>query len=149
MCIRDSSLLVQSDTADAGKGLLHCGVWMEVYELCGHNGTGGVLGIIEKLIDLAAGRGIGIPQNTGHHISGHILNDIYRVVQKQLVQQMCIRDSIIPTSTAALAIIAKVVTYSCPFVLTNFICIPESCQLTTRVMPQPMAEGALPSGSPG
>ena len=58
------SLLVQSDTADAGKGLLHCGVWMEVYELCGHNGTGGVLGIIEKLIDLAAGRGIGIPQNT-------------------------------------------------------------------------------------
>ena len=82
------SLLVQSDTADAGKGLLHCGVWMEVYELCGHNGTGGVLGIIEKLIDLAAGRGIGIPQNTGHHISRHILNDIYRVVQKQLVQHL-------------------------------------------------------------
>ena len=81
-------LLVDAHAADAGKGLLHRGVWMEKDELRGHDGAGGVLGIVQQLVDLAAGGGVGVAQDPGDHVGRHVLDDVHRVIQVQLVQHL-------------------------------------------------------------
>ena len=59
---------------------------MEIDKLCGHQRAGGVLGVVEQLIDLAAGGRVGVAQDAGHQVGGHVLNQVHRVVQIQLVQ---------------------------------------------------------------
>ena len=81
-------LLVQTHLTDPGKGLLHSGIGVEIDELRGHDRAGGVLGVLQQLIDLAAGGSVGIPQNTGYHVGGHVFNNIHRIIQIQLVQNL-------------------------------------------------------------
>ena len=81
-------LLVQTDFSDAGEGLLHGGVGVEIDKLRGHDGTGGVLRVFQQLVDLAAGGGVGVAQDTGDHVGGHVLDDVHGVVQIELVQDL-------------------------------------------------------------
>ena len=81
-------LLVHAHLADAGEGLLHRGVGVEIDVLRGHNGPGGVFGVVQQLVDLAAGGGVGVPQDSGDQVGGHILDQVHRVVQIQLVQNL-------------------------------------------------------------
>ena len=83
-----NGLLVHALLADAGEGLLHRGVRVEEHVLRGHNGAGGVLGVVEQLVDLAAGRRVAVAQDTGDHVGGHVLDHVHRVVQVQLVQHL-------------------------------------------------------------
>ena len=61
---------------------------MEVDVLGGHDGAGGVLGVVEELIDLSAGGGVRVAQDTADHVGGHVLNEVHGVVQVQLVQHL-------------------------------------------------------------
>lgn len=46
------------------------------------------LGVVQQLVDLAAGGGVGVPQDSGDQVGGHILDQVHRVVQIQLVQNL-------------------------------------------------------------
>ena len=79
-------LLVQTDLSDAGEGLLYGGVGVEVDKLRGHDRAGGVLRVFQQLVDLAAGGRVGVAQDTGDHVGGHVLDDVHGIVQVELVQ---------------------------------------------------------------
>ena len=59
---------------------------MEVDKLRGHDGAGGVLRVFQQLVDLAAGGRVGVAQDTGDHVGGHVLDDVHGIVQVELVQ---------------------------------------------------------------
>ena len=79
-------LLVRSGTADALEGVLHGHGLLQVHELRGHDAAGGVIRIFEDLVDTFAHFRVRVAQNTLDHIGRHLLHDVHRVVQIQLVQ---------------------------------------------------------------
>ena len=61
---------------------------MEVDVLGGHDGAGGILGIVKQLVNLGAGGGVGVAQDTADHVGGHVLDEVHGIVQVQLVQHL-------------------------------------------------------------
>ena len=79
-------LLVRTGAADALEGVLHGHGLFQVHELRGHDAAGGVIGIFEDLVDAFAHFRVRVAQNTLDNIGRHLLHDVHRVVQIQLVQ---------------------------------------------------------------
>ena len=79
-------LLVHTGAANALDGVLHGHVPFQVHELCGHDRTGGVLGIFENLINALAGLGVGVTEDALNHGGRHLLDQIDSIVYVQLVQ---------------------------------------------------------------
>jgi len=79
-------LLVRAGAADAAKGVRHGHVLFQIHELRGHDGPSGILRIFQNFIDALAHLRGRMLQNTFDHVGRHLLHDIHRVVQIQLVQ---------------------------------------------------------------
>ena len=81
-------LLVRSRPADALQGVLHRHVGLQIHKLRGHDASGGVLGVFQDLVDALAHFRVTVAQDALHHPGGHLLHDIRRVVQVELVQDL-------------------------------------------------------------
>ena len=79
-------LLVRSGPADALQGVLHRHGLLQIHKLRGHNGAGGILRIFQNFVDAFAHIRVGVLQDPLDHVGGHLLHDVHRVVQVQLVQ---------------------------------------------------------------
>ena len=74
-------LFVDASAADAEDALLHGHRGPQSDIFCGHDGTSGVLGVAQKLVDGLPGFGISLGQDAADHIGGHLLHQIHGVVQ--------------------------------------------------------------------
>ena len=81
-------LQLAADTADPLKGVRHRHVFLQGQELHVHNGAGGVLRILEYFVDGFPHLRLRFIEDTDDHAGGHLLHDIHRVVQIQLVQHL-------------------------------------------------------------
>ena len=81
-------LFVHTLAADAQDGLLHGHVRPEGYILHGHQGTGGVFGVAQDLVDGAAHFRVRLAKNPPDHIGGHFLYQVRRVIYIQFVQHL-------------------------------------------------------------
>ena len=79
---------INADGAYAVKRLLHRHILFKVYILGGHNTARAVVGISQKLIyHLALGR-TRLTENTLCHGCGHFVDNVNRIVHKQLVHYL-------------------------------------------------------------
>ena len=79
-------LHVAADAADALEGVRHRHVLFQGQKLHVHDGAGGILRVLQDLVQGFAHFRRGFVQNTDDHAGGHLLNDVHGVVQIQLVQ---------------------------------------------------------------
>ena len=79
-------LLVHTLPPDAQDGLAHAHAGPQGDILRGHNGTGGVFGVAQNLVDGVAHFRVCVGQNPLDHVGGHFLHKIRRVVHVQFVQ---------------------------------------------------------------
>ena len=79
-------LQLTADAADTLKGVRHRHVLFQGQKLHVHDGACAVLGVFQNFVDGLAHLRRGLVQNTDHHAGGHLLHDVHRVVQIQLVQ---------------------------------------------------------------
>ena len=81
-------LQLAADAADALEGVLHRHVLLQGQELHVHNGAGTVLRVFQYFVDGFTHLRRGLVQNTDDHAGRHLLYDVHRVVQIQLVQHL-------------------------------------------------------------
>ena len=78
-------LPVLSGAADVLNGLLHRHRGAQICKFRRHNAAGGMLGILEELVDQTAHLRCGVLQDALDHIGGHVLQHIHRVVHVQVL----------------------------------------------------------------
>ena len=79
-------LLVRAGAADALQGVLHGHGGLQVHVLRGHDAAGAVVGVFQDFVDALADVRVRVAQDALDHVGGHLLHDVHRVVQVQLVQ---------------------------------------------------------------
>ena len=79
-------LLVGAGAADALEGGLHRHVLFQVHKLRSHDAAGGVVGVLEDLVDALAHLRVGVLEDALDHVGGHLLHNVNGIVQIQLVQ---------------------------------------------------------------
>ena len=77
-------LFVISIPTDALKGFRHGHVLIKAHVLRGHHTACAVLGVTENAVDGLAGLLVGVPQNSLDHPRGHLLDQLYRIVDIKL-----------------------------------------------------------------
>ena len=78
--------LIHTLPADTEDGLLHGHFRPQGHILHGHQGAGGVFGVAKNLIDGPAHFRVRLGKNPAHHIGGHFLYQVRRVIHIQLIQ---------------------------------------------------------------
>ena len=81
-------LLVHTGAADALDGLGNGHLRAQGHVLRGHDGPGGVFGVAQDLVDLAAHLGICLGEDALDHVRGHLFDEIRRVVHIQLAHKL-------------------------------------------------------------
>ena len=81
-------LLVRASAADALQGVLHRHGGLQIHILRGHDGAGGILGVLENFVDALSYIRVGVLQDTLDYVGGHFLHDVHGIVQIQLVQNL-------------------------------------------------------------
>ena len=77
-----------ADAADTLKGVRHGHILLQGQKLHVHDRTGAVLRIFQNFVDGFPHLRRGLIQNADDHAGGHLLHDVHRVVQIQLVQHL-------------------------------------------------------------
>ena len=81
-------LQLAADAADALEGVLHRHVLFQGQELHVHDGAGGVLRVLQNLVNGFSHFRRRLIQDSDHHAGGHLLHDVHGIVQIQLVQHL-------------------------------------------------------------
>ena len=85
--------LVNAGAPDTLERVGHGHVPLQVHKLGGHDRPGGVLRVLENLVDAAAGLRVGMTEDAFDHAGRHFLDQIHRIIHVQLVQhflQLCV-----------------------------------------------------------
>ena len=77
-------LLVLADAADAGKGVLDAHIFFKIHKFRGHDRAGGILRIVQILIDQVSRLARRGAHHTLDHVRGKLLHHVDRVVDVQL-----------------------------------------------------------------
>ena len=81
-------LFVDAGTADAEDGFLHRHIRPQGHIFRRHDGAGGVFGVAQDLIDLLAHFRLGLREDTLDDVCRHFLDNIDRVIDVQLVDDL-------------------------------------------------------------
>ena len=81
-----NGLLVNGDLSNQGESLTDRHVLLQADKLGCHDASGRVFGVFQEFVDRLAVLGGRVCENTLHHIGGHLLDQVYRIIHVQLVQ---------------------------------------------------------------
>ena len=76
---------INTDSSNTLDGFFYRRAFLEVNILHGHDASGAVLGIAQKLVYLTPGVGTCLSQNPGYDVSGHFFHQVGCVIGHQVI----------------------------------------------------------------